>query len=152
MNLSVRHATLADLATLVEFNVRLAKESENKTLDPQVVERGILALFDDRSKGRYFVAEENGLIVGQAMVTYEWSDWRNAWIWWLQSVYTRQSYRQKGVFRTLLRSIADAAQQDGKVAGLRLYVEKDNTTAQIAYRRCGFGDMPFRLMHLEIQP
>jgi GNAT superfamily N-acetyltransferase len=146
MTFSVRLANRGDLATLVEFNTRLAEESENRHLDRQVVEQGVAALLDDETKGFYIVAEENGEVIGQVMVTYEWSDWRNSWIWWLQSVYVKPSHRRRGVFRGLLQSVIDTASNRGDVSGVRLYVEKDNAIGQVAYHRCGFDEMPFRLM------
>jgi ribosomal protein S18 acetylase RimI-like enzyme len=85
-------------------------------------------------------------MIGQVMVTYEWSDWLNSRIWWLQSVYVKPSHRRRGVFRSLLQSVIDAASNRGDVSGVRLYVEKDNAIGQAAYRRCGFDEMHFRLM------
>src|SRR5262245_46737864 len=98
---TVRRATLADAPIVVEYNDRLAQESEGKTLDRATLTAGVAAGLADLAKARYFVAEENGEVVGQVMLTTEWSDWRNGWIWRIQSVYVRADWRGKGVFRAL---------------------------------------------------
>src|SRR5260370_460581 len=82
-----------------------AQEAARKTLDLSVLTRGVEAGLADAHKGLYFVAEDEGTIVGQVMITYEWSDWRNGWIWWLQSVYVRAQYRGRGVFRALYEHV-----------------------------------------------
>lgn len=146
----IREATIEDLQFLVDFNVSLAWESEHKVLERGVVEQGVRALLQDSTKGRYFVAEDRGNVVGQVMITYEWSDWRNAWIWWLQSVYISPRYRRQGVFRALLRHVEWEARRRHDVAGLRLYVEENNHPAQAAYSQCGFRFDPFRFMSRDI--
>ena len=134
---TVRLATPADAPIVVEFNYRLAQESEGKTLDRATLSAGVAAGLADAEKARYFVAEENGEIVGQVMLTMEWSDWRNGWIWWIQSVYVRADWRGKGVFRSLYEHVHRAAIADRNVVGLRLYVEQANTAAQQTYLRLG---------------
>jgi ribosomal protein S18 acetylase RimI-like enzyme len=102
-----------------------------------VLTAGVEAGLADPGKACYFVAEDGGTVVGQLMVTYEWSDWRNGWIWWVQSVYVRPDYRRRGVFRALYRHVHQAAVAERGVVGLRLYVEQDNHRAQEVYRRLG---------------
>jgi GNAT superfamily N-acetyltransferase len=126
-----------DAAIIAEFNCRLADESEHKVLDAQVVAAGVAALLADPSKGTYFVAEEAGEVVGLLLITTEWSDWRNGWLWWIQSVYVRQEARRRGVFRALYEHVHAAAQADPQVIGLRLYVEHNNHAAQQTYLRVG---------------
>lgn len=137
MPLSIRRASPADAAVVVEFNCLLAQESEGKTLDAAVVGRGVAAGLADPRKSVYFLAEEDGLAIGQIMFTTEWSDWRNGWFWWIQSVYVRPEARRRGVFRALFEHVDQAARADGDVIGLRLYVERDNQIAQDTYRRMG---------------
>jgi GNAT superfamily N-acetyltransferase len=137
MPLSIRQAGPADAAIVIEFNCLLAQESEGKTLDAAVVGRGVAAGLADPRKSVYFLAEEDGAAVGQIMYTTEWSDWRNGWFWWVQSVYVRPSARRRGVFRALFEHVQQAARADGQVIGLRLYVERDNHVAQETYRRMG---------------
>lgn len=136
MSLAIRRATPADAPTVVEFNRLLAEESEGKVLDPAVLSNGVQAALADPHKCRYFIAEDDGTIVGQTMITYEWSDWRNGWIWWIQSVYVRPEARKRGVFRALYEHIHQTAKQEGCV-GIRLYVEDNNQRAHETYYRVG---------------
>jgi ribosomal protein S18 acetylase RimI-like enzyme len=137
MGLAIRRATPADAAVVVEFNRLLAEESEGLTLDGGLLTAGVAAGLADRSKAGYFLAEENGLVLGQTMTTTEWSDWRNGWIWWIQSVYVRPEARRRGVFRALFEHVARLAREDPTVIGLRLYVERNNQAAQETYRSLG---------------
>jgi ribosomal protein S18 acetylase RimI-like enzyme len=137
MPLLLRRATPADAAVLVEYNRRLAAETEGKALDPALLTAGVAAALADENKALYFVAEEDGAIAGQLMLTREWSDWRNGWIWWIQSVYVRPESRRRGVFRALYDHVLKAAHADPDVIGLRLYVEHQNLAAQQTYTRLG---------------
>ena len=137
MAVRVREATPADAAVVVEFNRLLAEESEGKQLDPAVLSVGVAAQLADPKKGRYFVAEEGGAILGQLGLTFEWSDWRNGWMWWIQSVYVRADARRRGVFHALFEHVREAALDHGQVVGLRLYVERENHGAQRTYKRLG---------------
>jgi ribosomal protein S18 acetylase RimI-like enzyme len=134
---TVRPATPADADTIIEFNRLLAQESESKTLDLNLLGPGVRAGLADPHKGRYFVAEDAGASAGQMGITYEWSDWRNGWFWWIQSVYVRSEHRRRGVFRALFDYVQAAAKSDPTVIGLRLYVERDNAAAQKTYRSLG---------------
>jgi GNAT superfamily N-acetyltransferase len=138
MSLVVRPATAADAAVIVEFNRLLALESEGVTLDAAVLARGVNAVMTDPAKGLYFLAEEGGAAVGQTGITYEYSDWRNGWFWWIQSVYVRPESRRRGVFRALFTHIQEAARKDPEVIGLRLYVERENQRAHETYLGLGF--------------
>jgi GNAT superfamily N-acetyltransferase len=137
MPLAIRRATPADAAVIVDFNRRLAEESEGKTLDRSVLARGVAAGLADPRKALYFVAEEDGAVLGQIMITTEWSDWRNGWMWWIQSVYVRADSRRRGVFRALFDHVYQTARNDPEVVGLRLYVEQDNHVAHQTYGRMG---------------
>jgi GNAT superfamily N-acetyltransferase len=143
MPLTVRRAVVADAAVVAEFNALLALESEGKRLDPAVLAAGVAAGLADPAKARYFVAEEAGSVLGQLMLTQEWSDWRNGWIWWIQSVYVRSNARRRGVFRSLYDHVYQAARSDPEVIGLRLYMEHDNHTARRAYLRLGMEATPY---------
>jgi GNAT superfamily N-acetyltransferase len=137
---TVRRAEPSDAATIIEFNSRLAHETENKKLDPARITPGVHAVLADPNKGVYFVATSpDQQIAGQIMVTCEWSDWRNGWIWWIQSVYVHASARKQGVFRALFEHVAQAAQQAPDVIGLRLYVDHDNVAAQQTYLQLGMS-------------
>jgi len=133
----VRAATPADLAAIVDFNTRLAWETEHKRLERATIERGVARALKDSSLCRYFVAEIGGAVIGQAMVTYELTDWRDGVLWWFQSVYVAEPHRGSGVFKVLFQHIAAAAQADPEVRGLRLYVEHENARAIKVYEQLG---------------
>ncbi|HEX8040161.1 MAG TPA: GNAT family N-acetyltransferase [Chryseosolibacter sp.] len=139
--MTIRPATLEDIPVIAEFQIRLAAETESVHLDRALVSTGIHALFNDPSKGTYYVAESGAEVAGCFLITYEWSDWRNAMIWWLQSVYVAEPERKKGVFRKMHEYIIETISNDPAIAGLRLYVEKSNVRAQAVYRSLGMdGD------------
>ena len=129
----VRQATPADLDAVVEFNTALARESEGKTLDLERLRKGVVAVLDRHDRGFYLVAEAVGRAVGQLLITTEWSDWRNGFFWWIQSVYVAPDYRRRGVYRVLEGHVRALAEQRGDVCGLRLYVERNNHVAQQVY-------------------
>jgi ribosomal protein S18 acetylase RimI-like enzyme len=132
----LRPAVPSDLPYLVQFNQALAQETEGKILDPQVLTPGIARLFAQPEYGFYTVIEVEGDIVACALITYEWSDWRNGPIWWLQSVYVSIAHRRQGLFRRLYGHLRKVAQAQGAPA-LRLYVDRDNNAAQQTYRSLG---------------
>ena len=146
MTLDIRVATPNDAPTIAEFNQRMALETEKKTLEPAVVLRAVKRVFSDAAKGFYIVAESNAEIVGQLMITYEWSDWRDGWIWWIQSVYVRADHRRQGVFRSLYSELIAHAKRAGDVVAIRLYVEKDNIRAQTTYRQLGMRDPGYLIL------
>jgi GNAT superfamily N-acetyltransferase len=132
----VRPATVEDLDGIVRFNLRLAEESEQLRLDAATVREGVLALLEGRAPGRYWTAERDGRIAGQVLVTFEWSDWRNRMIWWIQSVYVAPDARRGGVFRALFSAVRQEALAAG-AGGLRLYVATANSGAQAVYSALG---------------
>jgi GNAT superfamily N-acetyltransferase len=140
MPLAIRRADPGDIVVVAEFNRLLAWETEAKTLDPAVLARGVARLLADPAKGFYLVAEADGRVVGQLMATFEWSDWRDGWFWWVQSVYVRDEYRRQGVFRALFAELVRRARNAGDVIGLRLYVENGNTRAHATYDQLGLKD------------
>jgi ribosomal protein S18 acetylase RimI-like enzyme len=137
MAFTIRRATPQDAAIVIEFNRLLAEESEGKTLDLKLLSAGVEKALADPAKAVYFLAEEQGKVVGQLSFTTEWSDWRNGWIWWIQSVYVRPEARRRGVLRSLYAHIHETAKEDPDVIGLRLYVERDNARAQNTYLEIG---------------
>src|SRR5690348_1018596 len=137
MPLRIRRGTPNDATQVTEFNRLMALETEGKALDRDLLARGVAAGLADPAKALYFLAEDDGEVLGQMMITTEWSDWRNGWIWWIQSVYVRADARRRGVFRALYEHVHGAATQDPHVIGLRLYVEQENLPAQQTYARLG---------------
>ena len=146
MNLIIRPARMADADVIGDFNRLMAKETEHKDLDPATLKAGVAAILGDPTKGRYFVAEAGGQVVGQLGYTCEWSDWRNGNFWWVQSVFVTESARRQGVFRALFEHLLQAARAEPNVIGVRLYVEHDNLVAQATYRQLGLEMTTYRLM------
>jgi len=134
---SVRKASHQDLDTVIRFNSALARETEDKVLDPMVLAQGVQKALEDPSLCTYFMAEANGEPVGQTMITYEWSDWRNGLFWWIQSVYVAKQFRRQGVFRALYAHIRALGRKEPDVCGLRLYVIRGNERAIATYRELG---------------
>lgn len=135
--LCVRAATPDDAATIAAFNLAMARETEDKGLDEAALLRGVGRALGDPVRGRYRVAELDGLVVGCLLVTREWSDWRDAWFWWIQSVYVAAAARRRGVYSALHEDVLAQARAAGDVCGVRLYVETENRAAQATYERLG---------------
>jgi GNAT superfamily N-acetyltransferase len=150
MNLSVRLSVPSDVSIIAEFNAAIAKETEGIELDRERLRKGVEAILADLSKGLYYIVESNRIIVGQLMITYEWSDWRNATFWWIQSVYVRPEYRRQGVFLTLYRYIESIAKLRGDICGIRLYVEKENDRAQKTYQALGMKHSHYEMMEMDV--
>ena len=150
MHVRVRDAFVDDLEFLARGNEAMALETEDLALDPHTVRLGVGHAVRDRAHGRYFVAEDDtGRRLGQLMVTYEWSDWRNGQFWWLQSVYVVPDARRRGVFEAMYDHVAAIAKTTTGVVGLRLYVDGANTRAQRAYERCGMSMRDYRFMEID---
>ncbi len=146
---AVRDATPEDVEVISRFNLLLAQETEDRMLDAQRVHAGVAAALAEPERGRYLVAEVGGEIVGQVMITREWSDWRNLWFWWLQSVYVDKAVRGRGVFRALFSQVELLAAAEGNVSGLRLYVERQNHRALETYARLGLIDPGYRMLEAD---
>jgi ribosomal protein S18 acetylase RimI-like enzyme len=146
--ITIRDAVASDGATIAAFNSRIAVETEGRELDPGTVRRGVSALLADRGKGRYWLAEDDGKVVGQIMITLEWSDWRDGMLWWIQSVYVHTDYRRRGVFSSLYQHVERLAEADPEVVGIRLYVEKENLRAQQTYDRLGMSMTDYQVMQV----
>ena len=150
--LKIRKATLGDAAVIAEFNTLLARETEELQLEPATINAGVAAVLSDSSKGIYFVAEDaQAGIIGQLMITYEWSDWRNATIWWIQSVYVREDFRGRGVFKALFEYLTRLAHEAKDVCSLRLYMERDNEAARQSYRKLGMKEMSYEVLEFVIE-
>ena len=131
-------ATPDDAGMIEQFQLAMAEETEQLKLDPDVVHHGVGAVFKNPALGCYYVAEREGKVIGSLLTTYEWSDWRNCNVWWLQSVYVVPEFRRKGVFKKMYSYIRHLAEEQD-IAGLRLYVETRNSTAQKTYEALGMS-------------
>lgn len=135
--MNIRIAVAEDVEEIVSFNQAMAMETEGKSLETALLKSGVKGVFDDERRGFYLVAEDDGRIIGALLVTYEWSDWRNGWFWWVQSVYVIPEFRGKGVYSQLYRHVREEAARKGDVCGFRLYVEQENVVAQKVYENLG---------------
>ena len=149
VNTTIRPATLADAPAIARYQIAMALETEDKQLDPQVVQPAVESVFADPAKGFYLVAEAMEQVIGTLMVTYEWSDWRNCNMWYIQSVFVDQSCRGQGVFKKLYQHVIDQAKQEN-VMFVRLYVETENERAQKVYESLGMKRMPYYMYDVKI--
>ncbi|HDO27947.1 MAG TPA: GNAT family N-acetyltransferase [Bacteroidetes bacterium] len=135
----IRLAIEADTQAIIDFQMKMALESEGFQLNRETLASGVIAVFRDPQKGKYFVAEHDGEVIASMLLTPEWSDWRNRWVFWLQSVYVLPDYRKKGVFRMMYSHAKKLVEEDNDCAGLRLYVDVDNKNALAVYRALGMN-------------
>lgn len=141
----IRAARQSDAAIIARFNREMALETEGRKLSPPRVLRGVKALLADPAKGAYFVAEAGGEVIGQLLITYEWSDWRNGNFWWIQSVFVAPEWRGRGVFKALHAHVEQLARKRKDVCGVRLYVDGHNTKAKEVYSRLGLKATHYEL-------
>ncbi len=141
----IRQAAKRDVAQIAQFNINIAKETENLALKSEIVKSGVAKLLNHPELGFYLVAESSHQIVGSLMITTEWSDWRCGKFWWIQSVYVLPDFRRHGIYGSLYSKVKELSELDKSVCGFRLYVEKDNDVAQTAYLKCGMHQTPYAL-------
>jgi ribosomal protein S18 acetylase RimI-like enzyme len=146
----IRLARKSDLHSIASFNQKMAWETEHKELPDTLIIPGVEAVFNDPLKGFYLVAEVDDLVVGQLMITYEWSDWRNNEVWWIQSVFVEKEYRGQGVYKALYEKVKTEAINKG-VQTIRLYVEKENNQAQAVYEKLGMEETVYKLYEVTLQ-
>lgn len=133
----IRKAKVSELEIIAQFQIAMAKETESLDLDIDTLRLGIESIFKNPEKGCYFFAVKDDNIAGSLMITYEWSDWRNREIWWIQSVFVDKKFRQKGVYTALYNHILQLIEKDPNVGGVRLYVDNRNSRAQKVYTNLG---------------
>jgi len=148
-NITIRPATAEDAEFIVRGNAAMALETENLSLDLDRLRDGVHGLFEDAARGFYLIAEIAGRRAGQLMITYEWSDWRNATFWWIQSVYVVPEFRGRGVFGALYRHVEREARSRKDVCGLRLYVEAENERAQATYEKVGMSRSNYQFFEVD---
>ncbi len=138
-SITIRLATEADIQFIIDSQLSMALETEQLRLEPHLVEKGVKAVFSDSGRGFYLLAEAGGFRAGCLMVTPEWSDWRNAWVWWLQSVYVLPGNRKSGIFGMMYDYVKSMVLQRPDVSGIRLYVDRTNLRAQQVYACVGMN-------------
>lgn len=141
----IRVAKATDAAVIARFNSAMALETEGKALAPERINPGVKALFDHPEYGFYLVAEKDGQVAGCLMITFEWSDWRNGLVWWIQSVYIAPAFRRQGIYRRLYDYVRILASEKPNVCGFRLYVEKENHAAQKTYEALGMQETVYKM-------
>lgn len=136
---SIRKASLSDLETIASFQEAMSHETEGLTLNSNTIRAGVKAILHDSDKGQYFIATVNHEAAACLLITYEWSDWRNSTVFWIQSVYVRPENRRAGLYKMLYNHVKSIALASDTVAGIRLYVDRTNTTAQKTYASLGMN-------------
>jgi GNAT superfamily N-acetyltransferase len=137
--IAYREATPKDVSVIVDFQLAMALETEDLELDREVCTRGVYAVFDNPSRGRYFLSHNDATVIASLLITYEWSDWRNGNVWWIQSVYVRPLFRGRRVYAGLYEHVQRLVEADDSVRGIRLYVDRRNIGAQKAYTNLGMN-------------
>jgi len=136
----IRTAKFRELETIVDFQHKMAWETEKLELNKEIVFKGVEAVFEDKSKGTYYVAvNEDEKVLGCLLTTPEWSEWRNGTVLWIQSVFVEKEHRGKGIYRQMYEYLKEHVEADEDLMGLRLYVEKENKAAQKVYTKLGMS-------------
>ncbi len=146
--IAIRSAITSDVDAIVDFNIALCRETEGRELDRATVTEGVKRFVSEPMRGEYFLAVIDGEVVGQTAHTFEWSDWRNGEIWWIQSVYVKPQYRGSGVFRALFAHIKQLGDADTECCGIRLYMERENHAARQSYLNLGFKETGYEVFEL----
>ena len=145
MEITYRQGLPTDAETIVAFQIAMAHETEDVVLNEEICTRGVHAVFERADLGKYYVAEQDGKVIGSLMITYEWSDWRNGMVWWIQSVYISPPARQQGVYAGLYDHIKTIVNADSNLRGIRLYVDERNQRAQKVYAKLGMNGEHYRV-------
>ncbi|MCP4953028.1 MAG: GNAT family N-acetyltransferase [Proteobacteria bacterium] len=142
---TIRSAGPDDISEIAQFNIAMAQETEERQLDPAIIQSGVAGVIQDHARGFYLIAERSQAAVGSLLITFEWSDWRNGTLWWIQSVYVKPEHRRTGVFKTLYDAVISRARDAENVCGIRLYVEQENQSAQSVYQKLLMQKTPYQM-------
>ncbi len=143
--MNIHPADRTHIDDIIDFQVIMARETEELMLNPTTVRKGVEHLFDNPDKGQYYVVTENNKTIACTLTVPEWSDWRNGTVLWIHSVYVKPEFRRKGIFRLIYEYLKNTVIVDQSLMGLRLYVEKSNTKAQKVYESVGMNGEHYRL-------
>ena len=141
----IRSASPDDISDIAQFNIAMAQETEERQLDPETIQSGVSGVIQNHAHGFYLIAERDQVAVGSLLITFEWSDWRNGTLWWIQSVYVKPEHRRTGVFKTLYDAVISRARDAENVCGIRLYVEQENLSAQSVYQKLLMQKTPYQM-------
>jgi len=144
-NITYRDAHPSDSDAIVAFQQAMARETEDLELDREILLRGVAAVFGDPQLGRYCGAESYDRVVASLLITYEWSDWRNGVVWWIQSVYVMPEFRRQRIYAGLYEHVKKIVDTQPTVRGIRLYVDRRNTRAQEVYTRLGMNGEHYKV-------
>jgi len=145
LQITVKEASPEDKEMIIGFQIDMAWETEKVKLDENTIRLGVQNVFKNPNLGRYYVAKANNLIVASLLITYEWSDWRNSIVLWIQSVYVIPKYRKRGVFRKMYENIKQQVERDNEITGIRLYMVHNNRNADHVYEKLGMDGNRYRL-------
>jgi GNAT superfamily N-acetyltransferase len=143
--IKIREASVKDAPVIVDFQLAMAKETENLKLDFQTVTSGVNKIFSEPFIGKYFIAEEGNKVIASLLTLYEWSDWRNGQVIWIHSVFVIKEFRRQGVFREMYAHLKTFVGQNESFKGLRLFVDKSNTSAMKVYESLGMNSEHYAL-------
>ena len=141
----IRSACTDDISDIAQFNIAMAQETEERQLDPDTIQSGVSGVIQNHAHGFYLIAERDQVAVGSLLITFEWSDWRNGTLWWIQSVYVKPEHRRTGVFKALYDAVIARARAAKSVRGIRLYVEQENLDAQSVYQKLSMQKTPYQM-------
>ena len=141
----IRSASPDDISDIAQFNIAMAQETEESQLDPETIQYGVSGVIQNHAHGFYLIAERDQVAVGSLLITFEWSDWRNGTLWWIQSVYVKPEHRRTGVFKALYDAVIARARAAKSVRGIRLYVEQENLDAQSVYQKLSMQKTPYQM-------
>ena len=141
----IRSASTDDISDIAQFNIAMAQETEERQLDPETIQSGVSGVIQNHAHGFYLIAERDQAAVGSLLITFEWSDWRNGTLWWIQSVYVKPEHRRTGVFKALYDAVIARARAAKSVRGIRLYVEQENLDAQSVYQKLSMQKTPYQM-------
>ena len=150
LDLTITQGKASDIDTIVRFQADMAMESEGTRLDTETLTKGVTAAISDEGKGIYLVARAEGKAIGSLMLTREWSDWNNQWYWWIQSVYVLPEHRGRGIYKAMYNKVLDLAKAEG-ISQIRLYVDKENSTAQTVYQKLGMAECHYCLYEKDLK-
>lgn len=141
----IRSASTDDISDIAQFNIAMAQETEERQLDPETIQSGVSGVIQNHAHGFYLIAERDQVTVGSLLITFEWSDWRNGTLWWIQSVYVKPEHRRTGIFKALYDAVISRAHDTENVRGIRLYVEQENLGAQSVYQKLLMQKTPYQM-------
>ena len=141
----IRSASTDDISDIAQFNIAMAQETEERQLDPETIQSGVSSVIQNHAHGFYLIAERDQVAIGSLLITFEWSDWRNGTLWWIQSVYVKPEHRRTGVFKALYDAVIARARAAKSVRGIRLYVEQENLDAQSVYQKLSMQKTPYQM-------